>query len=211
MESQILPDGTSARVRQAEVLGAGPRIAPLGQNERSPEQAALIGRFRPPAAIDQTRGGNDTQWAEILARHPALFVAHMGFAQQFMATPMLPPRQRELAVLRLAWLSGAPFEWGGHVTIAKACGVTADEIARVVEGAEAPGWTAHERALLAATDELHVDSMISDATWSALSAELDAPQLIEFVMLIGHYKTVAFYQNALRFSLPDGNEGLLAR
>lgn len=197
--------------RQAAVLGQGPRIAPLAPEERTPEQQALIDRLKPPPQVAAMKGAGDTQWAEILAHHPALSMAHMGLAQQFMASPKLSPRTRELAVLRLGWISGAPFEWGGHVTIAKACGVSAQEIERVIAGPDAAGWTAHEAALLRATDELHADSMITDPTWAALAEGLDAAQLIEFIMLIGQYKTVAFYQNALRFSLPEGNDGLLAR
>lgn len=197
--------------RQQAVLGSGPRVAPLGPDERTPEQQQLIESARPPAEIQRQKGGDDTEWVEIMARHPVLFAAHMQFAQKFMAGGALSPRDRELAVLRLAWVSGAPFEWGGHVAIAKACGVSSDEVADVIEGAEAQGWSLHESALLRAAEELHADTMISDGTWADLSAGLDDRQLIELVMLIGHYKTVAYYQNALRLRLPEGNEGLLAR
>ena len=197
--------------RQSAILGDGPRIAPLALDARNQMQQALIERMQPPQQVRGTKGGNDTQWAEILAHHPELFVAHMGFAQVFMAEPALDPRDRELAVLRLAWISGAPFEWGGHVTIGKACGISDEEIERILEGADAEGWSMYERALLRSAEELHENSMISDVTWDVLAAQLDERQLIELVMLIGHYKTVAYYQNALRFSLPQGNEGLLAR
>jgi alkylhydroperoxidase family enzyme len=205
------PDPRNAAARQLEVLGDKPRISPLAPEDCSPEQRELIERFQPPRQVRSMKGASDTEWSEILARHPALFAAHMGFAQQFLVMPALSPRDRELAVLRLAWISGAPFEWGGHVTIAKACGVSAEEIERVIEGVEAPDWNAYDRALLRAVDELHTGSMICDATWGALAEKLDERQLIEFVMLIGHYTTVAYYQNALRFRLPEGNEGLLAR
>lgn len=204
--SQYTPEA-----RQAEILGAGPRIAPLAPQVRSDAQQALIERMQPPQQVRSTKGGNDTEWAEILAHHPDLFVAHMGFAQKFMAEPTLSPRDRELAVLRLAWVSGAPFEWGGHVTIGKACGITEKEVARIIEGSAAQGWSEFDRALVRSAEELHEDSMISDATWEVLAGGLDERQLIELVMLIGHYKTVAYYQNALRFRLPAGNEGLSAR
>lgn len=200
-----------AAARHSEVMGDGPRIKPLAADVRSIEQQSLIERMKPPAQAQSMKGGSNTEWAEILAHHPALFMAHMGFAQVFMATPKLSPRDRELAVLRLGWISRAPFEWGGHVAIAKACGLSGPEIEQVTLGPEADGWSDYERALLRATDELHADSMICDSTWKDLAAVLDEAQLIEFVMLIGHYKTVAYYQNALRFTLPEGNEGLLAR
>lgn len=196
--------------RQAEILGSGPRLAPLAPEERSAEQQDLVERSRPPREVRHLPGADDTEWVEIMARHPALFAAHMGFARQFMAAGRLAPRDRELAVLRLAWISGAPFEWGGHVTIAKGCGLSEEEIDRVKQGPDAPGWSARDAAIQRAVEELHADTMISDETWQGLSSCFDEAQLVEFVLLIGHYTTVAYYQNALRFRLPEGNEGLLA-
>lgn len=198
--------------REALILGAPPRIAPLAPEERSPEQQQIVERVRPPAGVEvQPGGASDTEWVETLARHPTLFTAHMGFARQFMADAALPPRDRELAVLRLGWITGSPFEWGGHVQIGKSCGLTPAEIARVMEGPDHAAWQAHEAAILRAVDELHRDAMIGDETWAVLAATYDDRQLIELVMLIGHYTTVAFYQNSLRMRLPGGNEGLQAR
>lgn len=204
-------DAAVLATRETAILGNGPRIAPLAEADRTPEQAQLIERAQPPAQVRQSAGGQDSEWVEIMAHQPGLFTAHLAFAQKFMTEATLSARDRELAVLRLAWLSGAPFEWGGHVIIGKACGLSQEEIARIIEGPDAAGWSAHESALLRATEELHADSMISDATWAELSRGLGEPQLIEFILLIGHYTTVAYYQNALRFRLPAGNEGLRAR
>ncbi|KHK93605.1 hypothetical protein LK12_00590 [Novosphingobium malaysiense] len=206
-----MDDKAAIAAREAAVLGAGPRIAPLPAEERTVEQQQLIDRAQPPAQVRQIKGGGDTEWVEIMARHHGLFGGHLMFAQTFMTEATLSARDREIAVLRLAWVSGAPFEWGGHVVIGKACGLTEAEIARIIEGPDAAEWSAHESALLQATEQLHADSMIDDATWSTLSLTLDERQLIELVLLIGHYKTVAYYQNALRFRLPQGNEGLHAR
>lgn len=203
-------DEAALAEREAFILGNAPRIDPLPPDQRTPQQEELIERARPPVQARHLPGGNDTEWVEIMARHAGLFGAHLMFAQKFMAEATLSSRDRELAVLRLAWVSGAPFEWGGHVTIAKACGLSAEEIVRVKEGPDAAGWTVHESAVLRATEELHADTMIGDATWAALSEGLDETQLIEFILLIGHYKTVAYYQNALRFRLPEGSEGLRA-
>lgn len=35
--------------------------------------------------------------------------------------------------------------------------------------------------------------------------------MIELVMVIGQYRTVAYYQNSLRVRLDGGNQGLAAR
>jgi 4-carboxymuconolactone decarboxylase len=97
------------------------------------------------------------------------------------------------------------------VRIAKRNGVSAEEIARVIEGSAAAGWSKRDRAIIRAVEELHFDSMVTDATWSELQEFYNDKKLIELVILIGQYKTVAYYQNSLRLPLPEGNLGLLAR
>jgi alkylhydroperoxidase family enzyme len=146
-----------------------------------------------------------------MLRHPALFACQLDIGVQLLKDGALPSRDRELLVLRIDWLCQAPYEWGEHVHIAKTVGVSQEEIARVVHGSDAPGWSDHDRALLRAAEELHRDAMISDATWADLARRLDDRQLIELPIVIGQYQTIAYYQNALRLRLHEGNPGLAAR
>ena len=148
---------------------------------------------------------------EILIRHAELYKAHMEVAQKYLSDCEIRIRDRELAILRIGWLSQAPFEWGSHVKIAKRNGVTTEEIARIIEGSSAAGWNKRDRAIVRAMEELHFDSMISDDTWADLQEFYNDKKLIELVILAGQYKTVAYYQNSLRLPLPVGNLGLLAR
>jgi alkylhydroperoxidase family enzyme len=82
------------------------------------------------------------------------------------------------------------------VRIAKDSGMREDEIARVARGADAPGWSELDRALLRATDELHRDAFISDTTWQALSAHLDTQQLMDLVFTVGQYNLVSMALNS---------------
>jgi alkylhydroperoxidase family enzyme len=197
--------------REKYIIGQPPRLAPLRPEERSEQQQRIIEKAGPPPMVRVQRVAGDNEWVEIMVRHPDLFVAHFALAQIFFSDKILPARDRELAVLRTGWLSQAPFEWGGHVPIAKASGVTAEEVERVIQGSAAAGWSKHDRALLRAAEELHNASMISDETWADLSETFNDKQLIELIMLIGQYKMVAYYQNSLRFRLPKGNDGFSAR
>jgi alkylhydroperoxidase family enzyme len=145
-----------------------------------------------------------------LLRHPNLYRRITGLAVA-LARGVLAPRDRELAVLRIGWLCQAPYEWGEHVRLAKQVGFSSEEIERVTHGSSAAGWTRHEAAILRAAEELHGTAMISDATWSVLAATLNDQQLIELPVLIGQFTLVAYFQNALRLRLGDGNVGLAAR
>jgi alkylhydroperoxidase family enzyme len=146
-----------------------------------------------------------------MLRHADLFALHTDVGLQLLARGVLSFRDREFAVLRIAWLCQAPYEWGEHVMIGKRFGLTSEDVARVIEGPAAAGLSEHESAILRAVDELHGDAMISDTTWSTLAKRLDERQLIELPIIIGQYQTVAYYQNSLRLRLHTGSLGLKAR
>jgi alkylhydroperoxidase family enzyme len=57
-------------------------------------------------------------------------------------------------------------------------------------------WSAAERALLSAADELHHDRDLSDATWTALAEHYDAPALVEILFVVGQYTMLSMFANA---------------
>jgi AhpD family alkylhydroperoxidase len=136
-----------------------------------------------------------------LARHKGLFRRWLWFAGALMPGGKLPRDETELVILRVACNTGCDYEWAQHERIGRRAGLSAEEIARVREGAAAPGWSDRRRLLLSAADELHADGRIGDALWSGLSRELDEVQLIELCMLVGHYEMLAMTLNSLDVQL----------
>jgi len=203
--------GTDARAREEYILGTPPRLSPLPPEARSERQQAVLEEISMVVVDGVRKPREDALSLEILIRHAELYLAHLGVAKRFLSDGEMSIRDRELAVLRIGWLSQAPFEWGSHVVIAKRNGITAEEIEWVIEGSSAAGWNDHDRALVRAMEELHFDSMISDETWATLAASYTDRQLIELPVLAGQYKTVAYLQNSLRLPLSAGKEGLTAR
>ena len=148
----------------------------------------------------------------VLCRHQDLWDAVMALSMQLFGAGLLPARDRQLAVLRTGWLLGAPYEFGEHVERTKATGVTAEEVDRLVEeGSAWSGWSAHDRAILRAAEELRADAMISDETWATLAKSYSEAQLFELCVLIGQFTNAAYFQNALRCRLEPRNPGLAAR
>lgn len=198
-----------AEARQHAVLGAPIRIPPLEQEELGEDIRALVHRigatlgYAPPEVL--------TTYFAVLARHPELFRLQLETGIFLFSGSAIPARQRELAVLRTAWLAGAPYEWGEHVDIARKLGMSEDETDRVRAGPEAEGWSAHEAALLSAVDELFENRMISDATWARLATEWNEAQLIELPCLVGQYLGVAMLQNSLRMPLARESKGFAER
>ena len=142
-----------------------------------------------------------------LANHPALAEAWLGFARYVLGDNTLPPRDRELAILRIGYLCGSEYEWGQHTRIAREVGVTDEEILRVIDGPDAADWSAADRALLRAVDELHHDSEVSDETWAELAARYDTRQLMDLVFTVGQYNLVSMALRTFRVPLDEGVEG----
>jgi alkylhydroperoxidase family enzyme len=200
----MTPDQIKAR--EADIMGKPLRIEPVPDASISDEVRELLG---PPKGYG-TPGELPVQF-RILLHHPELLEIYRPMGSFFIVQGKLAARDRELLILRNAWICQAPYEWGEHVAIGKRIGLTSEEIERVTQGPDAPGWTEHERALLVAVAELHKSAMISDATWNVLAQTLDEAQLLEVPLLVGQYQGTAYLQNALRLPLRAGNPGLAAR
>ena len=215
-ERQRLSSRMRARLAEREraVLGAPPRIAPLDREEAAEAAHASTARLRkaarsdgPPLALDQI-----PEIVFTMLRFPHLWESLSQMSVHLLGPDsVLPKRDRELAIIRTAWLCLAPFEWGEHVGLAKTLGVTDEEVEQVIVGSSHPDWNDHDRALLRATEELREAALMSDETWSQLARRFDDHQMVELLILVGHFASVAAFQNTLRLRLESYNQGFAAR
>jgi 4-carboxymuconolactone decarboxylase len=136
-----------------------------------------------------------------LAKHPGLFRHFAGFTGKLLLAGKLPPRDRELLILRTAWRCACDYEWGQHREIAQGTGLRIDEIDRVPDEYDAI-WSAADRTLFSAADELVRDHRITSETWGQLADRYDDQQLIELALCIGAYTMVAGFLNSLEVE-PD--------
>lgn len=143
-----------------------------------------------------------------LAHYPELSRAWGRFARHVLADSSLPPRERELVILRMGWNCRSGYEFGQHRRIGQEAGLTLEEVERVKQGPAADGWSAHERALLTAADELHQDAFVSDSTWNTLAEQYNTQQLMDVVFAAGQYNLVSMALNTLGVQLEPGTPGL---
>ena len=173
-----------------------PRIAPGGRREIGLVNSAIV------RLVGLATRGRPPHIFTTLARHRGLFRRWLWFAGGLMPGGKLPRRETELAILRVAHNAGSEYEWGHHERIGRRAGLTAEEIARVREGAAASGWAPREGLLLEACDALRADGVIGDELWDRLAARFDEVELIEVCLLIGHYEMLAGTIASLRVA-PD--------
>jgi AhpD family alkylhydroperoxidase len=174
------------------VRAGGPRITPGTARDIGPINAAIA------RAIGlATRSGPPNVFTT-LARHRRLFRRWLRFAGALMPGGRLPRKDTELVILHVANSCGCEYEWHHHERLGRRAGLSPDEIARVRDGADAPGWTPRQALLLRAADELLADHDLSDEVWGGLRPLLSDEQLIELCMLAGHYAMLAGTLNALQ-------------
>jgi alkylhydroperoxidase family enzyme len=138
----------------------------------------------------------------MFAHHPELAMAFLTF-NRHLVTSTLEPRHREILILRVARRCNSDFEWGQHARIGLSLGMSSDELARIVEGPHRAEWSALERHLLLAADELLDNAAMSDGTWRYLSAEFDKSQLLDVVFTVGAYMTIAMALRSFEVELDD--------
>jgi alkylhydroperoxidase family enzyme len=186
-------------------------VDPLDDNPETPEIPSVRVRPQSPrwryplggsvAAVTGliTRGDPPGIFAT-LAKHRRLFVPWLAFGAAFLAGGALRRADVELVILRTAWNTGSWYEWAQHVALGRGAGLPIGMIERIPGGADGPEanrFSARQRLLMTAADELHDQRVITDATWARLSAELSERQLIELCLLVGHYEMVAMTVNSL--------------
>src|SRR5258708_2742996 len=158
-----------------------PRILPLEEKDWNDEQRQLLA----PMA---------------LVRHPKLLKRWLPFADHILFKSSLVPREREMLILRVAWVARAEYEWGHHQEIGQRAGLSDAEIVRIAAGPDAPGWNRFEAALLRAVDELHRSSRIGSATWTTLADRYDTAQLMDVVFTVGNYAALPMALNSFVFA-----------
>jgi AhpD family alkylhydroperoxidase len=133
-----------------------------------------------------------------LGRHTRLFRGWLWFAGRLMPGGKLPRRDTELVILRVAHVSGCTYEFEHHVRLARKVGLTDSDIDAVTQVDVGDRWSARQRTLLQAVDQLHTDRDLDDDAWNDLRVHLDERESIELLVLVGHYEMLATFLNTVR-------------
>jgi alkylhydroperoxidase family enzyme len=135
---------------------------------------------------------------ELFAHHVPVGATFMSFTDTLAGEDStIEPRLRELLILRVAWRTGSGYEWNQHHRMGGDEGLTAGQLKAVAQGAADPIWTAEERALLTAVDEMIDHFEVSDGTWDVLAEAFAPAQLFEMLFVVGGYLALAAVLNSI--------------
>jgi alkylhydroperoxidase family enzyme len=125
------------------------------------------------------------------AHHPKLAEVFSQFNIHLLSTSTLPVKQRQIAIMRTAWICKANYMWSSHLNTSVVCGLSPDMFRPIQVGADDPYFTEFERSVIRATEEIVRDHKISDTNWQALMAEWNNQQMLDFLFTVGAYVAIA--------------------
>ena len=132
-----------------------------------------------------------------------LFVVRSRLSNALFTQITLSAKLRELAILRTAKDCRSVYEWTQHVPAAKHVGVTEEQIAAVENWQSARCFNDVERLVLQFTDEVNANVKASRETLEALKQHLSPGEIIELLIIIGHWRQTASILETTEVDLED--------
>jgi AhpD family alkylhydroperoxidase len=137
-----------------------------------------------------------------LANVPSLLVAYRALPQMLRHRATTERRLRELAVLRVAQLTGSAYEWGHHRPMAIAAGVTERQIGELARWDSSQEFGAAERLVLAAVEAVH-EVAVTDELFGQLAGELGQEGAVEIIAIASQYEAAARIIQALGIAVEE--------
>lgn len=154
-----------------------------------------------------------------LANSPELFARFHAMGEWIRWDCELDPREREMLILAVGYLTNSPYEFSHHIALSAQFGVTDADIAALVDHLEgrASALGDRERLLADSARELTEDRRLADATADALVETFGNARVVDIVAIGSFYNMVVrvlgglridnepeYEQHLDRFPLPNG-------
>lgn len=156
-------------------------------------------------AVRERRGGTLLNLDRMLLYSEPLAAGWNAYLGALRRRCSLPGKWRELAIVRVALLTRAGYEYAQHAPEALACGVTQAQLDALAhwERAAPALFDDTERAVLAYTDAMTLQVQVSDAVYARVHAALGDTHLVELTATVAAYNMVARFLEALQVTM-DG-------
>ena len=173
--------------------------------ESTPPRLPLVDAPDDPLAREQfdklAAGRGVLNLHRMMAHAPLLMKASGDVAMVFRHEAALPRALAELVVLRTAQVVDCQYVFERHLPLARAAGVTEEQIAAVARPIDSTAFSAAQKAALGFAEAAARGAPISDQHFAALRENLSPREIVELAMLVGFYVSTAIFIKTL--AVPD--------
>lgn len=166
------------------------RLAYADENS-SPEIVALAQKIR------AERGGRMLNLYQMLLNSPPLAEGWLSLFTAIRQKCELEGIYRELAILRVAIINGADYEFRAHMPFALKEGLTEAQIGALDKWQESNLFSDAQRTVLAYADAMTREIHVADGVFDALRPHFEQRRLVELTATIAGYNLVSRFLEAL--------------
>ena len=160
------------------------RIPYLSVDEMAPEYREMLKeRF-------------DLNLYRMLPHAPTVGVGFLKMGGAILRHSELDPQLREIAILRVGFLSKATYEIHQHKRVGRKVGLSDEKIAAIEHAPDSAVFSPLEKLVLRYTDDVVANVKASDALFDELLSQLTHRTMAELTLTIGFYMAVSrFLEN----------------
>ena len=140
---------------------------------------------------------------QMLLNSPPIASGWLNYLTAIRQHSTLPGALRELVIMRVAVINGAPYEAEQHAPIALREGVLQAQLDDLNAWESSTKFDALQRSVLAYTDAMTKNIQVSPEIFAAVNAQLSDRLLVELTATVGAYNMVSRFLEALQIHSHD--------
>ena len=140
---------------------------------------------------------------QMLLNSPPIASGWLNYLTAIRQHSTLPGALRELVIMRVAVINGAPYEAEQHAPIALREGVLQAQLDDLNEWESSTKFDALQRSVLAYTDAMTKNIQVSPEIFAAVKTQLNDRLLVELTATVGAYNMVSRFLEALQIHSHD--------
>lgn len=140
---------------------------------------------------------------QMLLHSPPVAAGWLNYLTSIRQLSTLPGDLREMVIMRIAILNGAPYEADQHAPIALKEGMTQAQLDALTDWDGSDQFDARARAVLAYTDAMTRQIQVPEPVFAAVRALLDDRLMVELTATVAAYNMVSRFLEALQIHSHD--------
>lgn len=139
----------------------------------------------------------------MVATLPASFRPFLQLGGSLLAGTEIDPRTREIAILRVAHVTGASYEWAQHVQLGRSVGLTELELEALAGDRPTASLDPDGGLACRAAEEISRDVRLSDEALELLIERWGNQGAAELILCIAYYNMVSRFLESTRVPIED--------
>ncbi len=176
------------------------RVSLIEKEQASPEVKEVFQKI-------EDNGARILNLYKVAAHSPKVLLNLIRLGNSIIGRMELPPRLREMVILRVATLTGSEYEWAQHVPLALQVGITQKQLDAISDWEKSSEFNDEARAILQYTDEVAKEVNVTDQTFNVLRGLFNEQAIVEITITVGYYGMLARLLVPLQVEVDENSAG----